>query len=253
MNAGSSSATAVCVAVVIVMIPLVAATWLLPAGLPLFLRQLVLSAWGVGAIVVAERALFSRTAGDAARAIGFVHARRPALVLAALVSVPMWTFLPLLAWSQGVPVGVRPDWLLILAGVALVNGIAEEVIHRGFCFGHLRQGRAFGTAAALSALLFTVQHLYLVVTMGWTVGMAAVLLAALLAFPLALVFERGGRSIGGPAILHTSSNAPVMVLALPSDFVATALVPHMVVVLISLCLVFAVPQRAFGAPELPPR
>ncbi len=242
-----------CVTVVMVMIPLVAAPWLLPAGVPLFLRQLVLCAWGVGAIVVAERMLFSRTVGDAARAIGFVRTRRPALVLAALVSVPMWAFLPLLAWSKGVPVAVRADWVLILAGVVLVNGIAEEVIHRGFAFGHFRQGRAFASAAALSALLFTVQHLYLIVTMGWTVGLAAVLLAALLAFPLALVFERGGGSIGGPAILHTSSNAPVMVLGLPDDVVATALVPHMAVVLVSLYLVFLVPQRRFRAVELAPR
>lgn len=67
----------------------------------------------------------------------------------------------------------------------------------------------------------------------------SVLLAALLTFPLAFVFERGGHSIGGTAILHTSSNAPVLVLSFSDDVLATALVPHMVVVLVSLYLGFA--------------
>jgi hypothetical protein len=55
---------------------------------------------------------------------------------------------------------------------------------------------------------------------------------------MAFLFERGGRSIAVPAILHTSSNAPVVVLAIPTDLMETALVPHMDIVLISLYLVF---------------
>ena len=172
--------------------------------------------------------------------MGFVPARMPTLVVALLVSLPMWLFLPLFAWTKGIAVALRPDWLLLLVGVVLVNGITEEVIHRGFVFGHLRRERAFATAATLAAMLFAAQHLYLVVTMGWTVGLASVLLAALLAFPLAFVFERGGNSIGGPAILHTSSNAPVIILALPEDFIATALVPHMGVILVSLYMMYVV-------------
>jgi membrane protease YdiL (CAAX protease family) len=222
-----------------VIIPLIAAAWFIPLDFPMLLRQVLLCAWGVGAILVAERLLFSPTLEQALRLLGFVWARMPAVVVALLVSLPMWLFLPLFAWFQGVPVRLQPDWLALLLGVVLVNGIAEEVIHRGFVFGHLRRERSFAGAATLSALLFAAQHLYLVFSIGWTAGLASVLLAALLSFPLAYLFEHGGNSIGGPAILHTSSNAPVLILALPQSFVTAALIPHMGVVLISLYLVFA--------------
>ena len=65
------------------------------------------------------------------------------------------------------------------------------------------------------------------------------LLIGMALIPLAFVFERGGDSIIAPAILHTSSNAPAVVLAMAEDIAAVALVPHMGVVLLSLYLVFA--------------
>ena len=230
--------TKVCAAAIFVIIPLVAAQWIIPSGFPLLLRQVILCAWGVGGILAAERLLFSDSLGKAARAVGFARARPPVVVVALLVSVPMWGFLPLFASSKGIAVALRPDWPSLLLGVVLVNGIAEEVIHRGFVFGHVRRERSFAAAALISAAIFTAQHLYIIATMGWMVGLSSVLLAAFLAFPLAFMFERGGLSLGGPAILHTSSNAPVMVWALPQEFVTTALVPHMGVVLVSLYLVF---------------
>jgi membrane protease YdiL (CAAX protease family) len=222
---------------IVVIIPLIAAAWL-PYEFPLFLRQVLLFVWGVGAIVVAERLLFSGTLIEASRALGLRRARTSTVIVALLVSMPMWLFLPILAWAQGVGVGLRSDWFNLLVGVVLVNGVTEEAIHRGFAFGHLRQGRSFAAAATLSAIVFAAQHLYIIPTSGWTVGVASVLLAVLLTYPMAFMFERGGRSIVGPAVLHTSANAPVSVFELPQDFLPTALVPHMVVVLVSLYLVF---------------
>jgi membrane protease YdiL (CAAX protease family) len=223
----------------LVIIPLIAAAWFIPADYPMLLRQILLCTWGVGATLVAEQLLFRSTWGEAFRGLGFVSPRTPAVMAAVLVSLPMWVFLPLFAWFNGVPIRFHSNWLALLLGVVLVNGIAEEVIHRGFVFGHLRRGYSFAVAATLSALLFAAQHLYLGFSVGWMAGLASVLLAALLTFPLAYLFERGGNSIGGPAILHTSSNAPVIILALPPSFMATALVPHMGVILISLYLIFA--------------
>jgi membrane protease YdiL (CAAX protease family) len=240
-----SSVTKVGGAAVIVISPLVAAAWL-PSGFPHLLRQLLFGVWGVGAILAAERLLFSDTLTDALRNVGFVRVDRGTLILVLLASVPMWVFLPLFASTKAIVVHLRPDWFQLLVGVALVNGITEEVIHRGFVFGHLRRGRSFAAAATFSALVFAAQHVYIIFTSGFTVGVASVLLAALLAYPLAFVFERGGNSIAGPAILHTSSNAPVMLLGLPEDFLASALVPHMGVILVSLYLLFLVqiPRRS---------
>lgn len=247
MKTQSNTLVKVYFAAILVIIPLVAAAWFIPVGFPMLLRQILLCVWGVGATFVAERLLFRTSWGEAQRVLGFVPARRRAVIGALLVSVPMWLFLPLFAWLNGVPVRLQPGWLALLIGVILVNGITEEVIHRAFVFGHLRRERSFAAAAILSALLFAAQHLYLVFSIGWTAGPASVVLAALLAFPFAYIFERGGNSLGGPAILHTSSNAPMNILALPESFIASALLPHMGVVLISLYLIFAL-QRFLADP-----
>jgi membrane protease YdiL (CAAX protease family) len=248
MKARWTSLTRVVGPAIVVIVPLVAAAWL-PTGFPHLVRQVLLCIWGVGAILVAERTLFSDTLKEALRAVGLVRARKSTLAVALLASLPMWGFLPLLAWTNGIAIDLRPEWLSLLLGVVLVNGVTEEVIHRGFVFGHLRRGRSFATAATVSAMLFAAQHLYIIVTMGWTIGLASVLLAALLAYPLALGFERGN-SIAGPAILHTSSNAPVMIFALPEDFMTIALLPHMGVIVVSLYLLFIV-QRLLAEKRRP--
>jgi membrane protease YdiL (CAAX protease family) len=244
MNTRSTSLTRVVGPAIVVIVPLVAAAWL-PSGFPHLARQVLLCVGGVGAILVAERTLFSNTLKEAVRAVGFVRAPKATLEMALLASLPMWAFLPLFAWTSGTAMDLRPEWPSLLLGVVLVNGVTEEVIHRGFVFGHLRRGRPFATAATISAMLFAAQHLYIIVTMGWTIGLASVLLAALLAYPLASVFDRGN-SIAGPAILHTSSNAPVMILALPEDVITMALLPHMGVIVVSLYLLFLVQHFPVG-------
>jgi membrane protease YdiL (CAAX protease family) len=151
----------------------------------------------------------------------------------------MWLFLPVLGMAMGYPVGLAPNWLPILAGVVLVNGLAEEVIHRGFVFGHLRHDRSFVVAASISAAIFAAQHLYLVVSMGPVTGLSSVLLAALLAFPLGFMFERGDNSIVAPAILHTSSNAPILIATMSPEAQTALVLPHMGAVLVSIYLCFA--------------
>jgi hypothetical protein len=54
---------------VVVIVPLVAAAWL-PPGFPYLIRQVVLCIWGVGAMLVSERMLFSNTLEDALQANG---------------------------------------------------------------------------------------------------------------------------------------------------------------------------------------
>src|SRR5262245_43670403 len=125
-------------AAILVIIPLIAAAWFIPSDFPMLLRQVLLCAWGVGAMLVAERWLFSPSVKKAFRALGFVRVRWQAVAVALLVSLPMWLFLPLYAWYNGVPVRLQPNWPALLLGIILVNGIAEEVIHRAFVFGHLR-------------------------------------------------------------------------------------------------------------------
>lgn len=103
-----------CGPAIAVILPRIAAAWL-PAGFPYLLRQLLLCVWGVGAILVVECWLFADTLAKAVRAVGFAFAPRRELALTFVASVPMWGFLPLVAWMQGVAAGLRPDWLALLA------------------------------------------------------------------------------------------------------------------------------------------
>lgn len=242
-----STLTKVLIGSVPVIAVLVAAAFFTPPEFPLFLRQVLLVIWGVGAIFVAERLLFGPDARRAITAMGFVSPQVRAVVVALIVSIPMWVFLPIFGAAAGIPVTFNPDWLAILVGVILVNGFAEEVIHRAFVFGHLRREHSFAVAAWISGAIFAAQHLYLLVSMGPVAGGAAVLLALGLAFPLAFLYERGGNSLAGPIILHTSSNAPMMLFATP-ELMTAAILPHMVVVLGSMYLSFAFARWLDPAP-----
>jgi membrane protease YdiL (CAAX protease family) len=149
----------------------------------------------------------------------------------------MWLFVPATAWFSNIPISMRPDWPAILLGVILVNGVGEEIIHRGFLFHHLRRRWPFARAATAAAIVFALQHLYLIATIGWAAGMASVVLALLVAFPFAYAFEYGGRSIVAPAILHTCSNAPMLLFVSPEGPFTSLLLSHMAVVLLSLSAV----------------
>ena len=55
----------------------------------------------------------------------------------------------------------------------------------------------------------------------------------------------GGRSIAGPAILHTSSNAAFLVFGDATN--SSLLLVHMLVVLISIYAVFLAPRPIFSS------
>jgi len=84
----STSLTRVAVPAIVVIVPLVAAAWL-PPEFPQLLRQALLCAWGVGAILLAERMLFSSTLSEALRATGFIPTRKAMFAVALLASLPM--------------------------------------------------------------------------------------------------------------------------------------------------------------------
>ena len=107
---------------------------------------------------------------------------------------------------------------------------------RGRRSGHIRVGRTFWRAAALSMLPFVSAHLVLFVSMPWPIAMASVLLAVGISFPLAYAFELGGDTIWAPALLHFVIQATVKVLVFSQGaesfalawMAASALVPLLV-------------------------
>lgn len=230
-----------------IILALVMAQFLLPPDFPWLERQVLLASVGLGSLLIAEHWLNSGgQAGNVFQPLGFRFPKQIGLTAAILVSLPMWLFLPFITQCRG-NFTLAENWIVILIGVFLVNGLTEEALHRGFVFRHFRSKFRFWLAAAISSAIFAAQHVYLLFVVGMLPGLSSVLLALLLGFPLAFLFEKGGRSILPPAIAHTSANAPYLVFGDPKD--GMLLMTHMGVVLTSVWISFLLLWRHRCQPE----
>ena len=147
----------------------------------------------------------------------------------------------LFAQANGLTAVFYPGWARLLPGLFAQAGIAEEVLFRGFLFGHLREGRTFWRAAGAAMLPFLAVHLVLFTTMPWPIALASVALSAIISFPLAYLFELGGGTIWGPALLHFVIQGSVKVVVF-ADGAATFALFWMIASAALPLLVFAVPR-----------
>jgi membrane protease YdiL (CAAX protease family) len=95
--------------------------------------------------------------------------------------------------------------------------VAEETLLRAYLFGHLRTGRTFWRAATLSMVPFVAVHLVLFVTLPFWMAAAALVLAVVMSFPMAQLFELGGTTIWPPALLHFVVQGTVKVLVVTGE------------------------------------
>lgn len=117
----------------------------------------------------------------------------------------MIAYLAIFAGLQ-IPSDFVPHLPLVILKFVIAQGIAEEVVFRGFVFRRLRSGRSFLRAATLSAVLFSGFHLAnfihgfsLEMLVGVGISMA---FSFFVSFPAAYLFERGGNAIWGFGLLH---------------------------------------------------
>ena len=130
----------------------------------------------------------------------------------------------------GIDLELRPRWPEVLIGVVLFHGIAEELVWRGFAFGHLRRSAAFWRAIARSIPLIALTHVPIIFGNGVAIGSLAVLSAATTCLPLAYLWERGGHTIWGPAIVHGSVGTWQLFLrSFPASFSVLILLSSIVV------------------------
>jgi membrane protease YdiL (CAAX protease family) len=125
-----------------------------------------------------------------------------AVAVAGIVGSAVVLCLPLGARAAGVTLELRANWPAVLLGALLFHGLAEELVWRGFVFGHLRRTRTFWRAVAWSVPLIALTHVPIVVSNGLAVGALATLTAAATCLPFAYLWERGGGTIWAPALLH---------------------------------------------------
>jgi membrane protease YdiL (CAAX protease family) len=169
-----------------------------PMPLPAFLAVVV-----VTAVLVLGQVFAMRTGPrDAVASLGLDRPVLPAVLTAAAVGATVPLSLYLAARVLDVTLQLRPQWPAVLLGALLFHGMAEELVWRGFVFAQLRRRSTFRRAVVLSMPLITLTHAAVVVRSGWTVGVLAMVTATVTCLPLAHLWERGGRTVWPPAILH---------------------------------------------------
>ena len=137
------------------------------------------------------------------------------LIVGGAICLLMLLSVPVFAWATDETPSFYPGGAWLIPGLFAQAGIAEEVLFRGYLFGHLRRGRSFWRAALLSMLPFVAVHLLLFATMPWPIAAAALLLAVIVAFPLACLYEMGGGTIWAPALLHFVIQGTVKIVVFP--------------------------------------
>jgi membrane protease YdiL (CAAX protease family) len=218
----------------------------LQGGLNLLTPRLDLtwSAFAVSAAMLAvalgiERVAFGRASRAGLAALGWGRPNPRALLAAAFIAAAMVAFLPLYAIATGTPMSLKADWLWVLAGAIVLNGLAEETLFRGFAFGHLRQaGFSFRRAGAISLLIFGAVHLYLFTSNPPAIALLATLLAMSAAFPFAFLYERAGNVIWAGVILHVAAHA-FRLLDIPEAQMLTVAAAWLIIQFGAVFLVFA--------------
>jgi membrane protease YdiL (CAAX protease family) len=182
----------------------------------------------LAAALAYERLAFARPLAESLRALGWVRANPRAVGVAVILSAAMLVFFPIMSRATGAPIALRGNWLWILAGALVLNGIGEETLFRGFIFGHLRQaGLSFTRAGWIALAIFTAIHLLLFLQNPFVVALAGTLVALTASFPFAYLFERAGFSIWPTVILHVATHM-IRLVAIAEPYNMTVLVAWLV-------------------------
>jgi membrane protease YdiL (CAAX protease family) len=190
--------------------------------------------------VIVERVLYRTPVRRALRQCGLGRPGGRALAAAVGVSILVLGVYPLHAAVTGTALALRPDWPWVLVGVFAFHGIAEELVWRGYAFRRLRAGRSFGSAVLWTMPLVAATHVPIVLTMGVTVGIGAMAVAALTSLPFAHLYETGHRTLWAPALVHTAIDSFKLVIV-PAAAATTFSLLLVAVSLLVPLLVLAVP------------
>jgi membrane protease YdiL (CAAX protease family) len=169
----------------------------------------------VVAAFAAEMTLFKRPVREAALRLGLGEPSIRVLAVTAWIGVGMQACYPLITTVTGARFALPSNAVPMLLGIFVMNGIAEEMMMRGYLFRHLRGLYGFGRALAWVMVIHAAAHIPILYEAGPLVGGTAVVTALAIGVPMAYLFERGRNTIWGPALLHFFANT-IIVVAPPS-------------------------------------
>lgn len=163
-----------------------------------------LAAIGVAALVlcIGQLVVFRTAPRQLGDVLGLGRPAGSAVALAVAVGAVVFGTYLVGAAALGVDLDIRPQWPSVLIGSLLFHGVAEELVWRGYAFGHLRRVTTFRRAVLGSMPLIAATHVPIIAGNGWLIGGLAVVSAAVTCLPLAYLWERGGRIIWAAAVLH---------------------------------------------------
>lgn len=163
--------------------------------------------------IIVQTILFKYNLSQFIEFLGIGKPTLSSILSAFIISILLFLCYPLISLITGYKFQLPENWIWLALGVFVLHGIAEEMLYRGFLFRHLRTGRSFSKAVWLSILFFAVAHIPIMFTQNFFVGITAVILAAVLSFPLSKLYENGNNTIWAPAIVHTAIDTIIPILA----------------------------------------
>jgi membrane protease YdiL (CAAX protease family) len=167
--------------------------------------------------IAVETVVYHKRLRTAISDIDLTHFNWTGIRLAAIYLLPLLVYFPLMSLMTNNPLATQPNWEWRFLSALLINGLVEETMMRGFVFRHLREGRTFWRAAALSTLFFAGYHIPLIFSAGLMIGVNGVVIAIPIGFVTAYIYERGDNTVWGPALLHAIYNGLVFVFAFPTE------------------------------------
>jgi membrane protease YdiL (CAAX protease family) len=165
-----------------------------------------------------EKLIFKQTIPDALRSLGLGSPDLRTMLVAIFIGVMLLAFYPAFSLVTGAKLTLHDRWIGMSLGLFAQAGAAEEVLFRGYLFGHLRRGRTFWHAARLSLLPFVAVHTLLFTSLDWKIAVASTLLAVATTFPLCYLYDRNRYTIWASAFLHWIIQGAIKLIIIPDSF-----------------------------------
>lgn len=206
--------------------------------------------WGIAvaaltllAAIAVEKLSAGSPPREALAALGLRKPGRMPLLAAVAITLLLVCFFPAYSYFAGTGIALLPGWPLLALGMFAQGGVAEEAIFRGFVFRRLRERSAFWPAAAASTIPFFLVHALLFFELDPAAAAASLLLALVLSFPLAWLFEASGNSLWPPAIVHFAIQAPIKLVVVSEAAFPLMALWWMGNAAAVACLLFLIPRR----------